>query len=536
MKSIMLLVRGHPMNGRRRNPFFVLAVALGLGLFLASQAKAQTFTTLHSFAAGNTNSSGVYTNSDGAGPSGRLVLLDGFLYGTTPVPGGTNGSGTIFKINTDGTRFTNLYTFTATVGNTGSSGRGTNSDGAGSGGLLPLSENAFYGAAGSGGANGNGTVFRINMDGTGFTNLYSLSAGNTNLSGVYTNSDGAGPSVSLILSGDTLYGTAVAGGANGNGAVFKIKSDGTGFTNLYSFSASATNSLGAGTNSDGIGPGVLIASGSILYGTAWQGGSAGGGTVFAVDTDGNSFTNLHNFTGHFSDGIYPTSGVIISGNTLYGTTIEGGGSGGGGTVFSLFTNGTGFTNLHHFTSTNLIVFYPRETNSDGLYPVGGLVLSNATLYGTTIMGGASGSGTVYALNTNGTGFATLHHFDATVGSDGIYHDGTNSDGYNSESTLVLSGDTLYGSAFEGGTGGNGTVFSILFPPQLAITSLGTNVILSWPTNVGGLDYSGYTLQSTTNLIPPTAWTAVSPPSVVVNGANTVSNGISGAMQYYRLIR
>src|SRR5215831_8307035 len=50
----------------------------------------------------------------------------------------------------------------------------------------------------------------------------------------YLNSDGANPNVS-ILSGNTLYGTAIQGGSGGSGTVFKVNTDGTGFVTLHSF-------------------------------------------------------------------------------------------------------------------------------------------------------------------------------------------------------------------------------------------------------------------------------------------------------------
>ena len=67
-----------------------------------------------------------------------------------------------------------------------------------------LSGNTLYGTATDGGSSGNGTVFAVNTDGTGFTNLHSFTA----LDLYYTNSDGANPYAGLILSGNTLYGTA----------------------------------------------------------------------------------------------------------------------------------------------------------------------------------------------------------------------------------------------------------------------------------------------------------------------------------------
>jgi formylglycine-generating enzyme required for sulfatase activity len=105
--------------------------------------------------------------------------------------------------------------------------------------------------------------------------------------------------------------------------------------------------------------------------------------------------------------------------------------------------------------------------------------------------------------------------------------------------LILSGNTLYGTEAGGFLGfydnlSGGTVFSLSFAPQLTIALSGTNVILTWPTNVVVFNYSGYTLQSTTNLVSPVVWTTVSPTPVVVNGQNTVTNPISRTQQFYRL--
>ena len=99
-----------------------------------------------------------------------------------------------------------------------------------------------------------------------------------------------------------------------------------------------------------------------------------------------TFTTLHSFAGYPSDGAEPQAGLVLSGNTLYGTAPEGG-SANGGTVFAVNTDGTGFTTLNNFTA--LRGPFPG-TNSDGAYPRGGLILSGSTLYGTT-SGGTSSS-------------------------------------------------------------------------------------------------------------------------------------------------
>jgi uncharacterized repeat protein (TIGR03803 family) len=206
---------------------------------------------------------------------------------------------------------------------------------------------------------------------------------------------------------------------------------------------------------------------------------------------------------------------------LYGTAGTGG-SAGNGTVFAINKDGTGLTNLHSFAAG--VGYFPAITNSDGTYPAPQLILSGNILYGTALYGGRSGSGALFAINTDGTGFTNLYSFSG----------GT--DGANPFAGLVLSGSALYGTASAGGFLGNGTVFSLSFPPQLAIAPSGTNVILSWPANVAGFDYTGYTLQSTTDLNPPVSWFTNSAAPVLVNGQNTVTNPISGGQQFYRLVQ
>src|SRR5712691_6052446 len=92
-------------------------------------------------------------------------------------------------------------------------------------------------------------------------------------------------------------------------------------TVLHTFtSASGPN----GANGDGANPSAgLILSGDTLYGTATYGGSSGWGTVFALNLDGAGFTNLYNFTGD-GDGANPSASLILSNNVLYGTASSGG--------------------------------------------------------------------------------------------------------------------------------------------------------------------------------------------------------------------
>jgi uncharacterized repeat protein (TIGR03803 family) len=415
------------------------------------------------------------------------LALSGNTLFWTELNSGTNSNGAVFSLNTDGTGFRTLYNFTAF---NWSSGDYMNSDGGWPRAGLILSGNILYGTTSLGGSSASGTIFKLNTDGTGFTNLYSFTG----------TSDGAEPMSTLVLSGNTLFGTTSAGGVFGQGTVFAVSADGTGFVTLHNFDGT----------SDGGSPevGKLSLSGDTLYGTAADGGSDGGGTVFKVNTNGTGFTVLHSFTGKpdpavrggvatNADGAWPTEVVLSSSNILYGTTWNGG-SWASGTIFKLNTDGTGFTNLHDF---NCIC--------DG-GPYGGLIFSGNTLYGS--------ADSVFKLNTDGSGFATLQYVPLGSGVSG----------------LISSGNTLYGIVpRDPFVASAGMVFSLSFPPELTIRPNGPSVVMTWPTNYAGFDYSGFTLHSTTNLLSPVWTTNVSAP-VVVNGQYTVTNPIYGTQQFFRL--
>jgi uncharacterized repeat protein (TIGR03803 family) len=358
---------------------------LGTGSVFAMSSDGTSFTNLHTFAAVSPILFGTkFTNSDGFLPEAGLVLSSNALYGTAS-SGGTWGSGTMFTINTNGSGFAVLHTFTATIGS------GINTDGAAPRASLILSGSTLYGTASGGGSSGGGTIFSLQTDGSSFANLHNFNT--IPSSGTPANIGGASPRAGLILSGNTLYGTASGGGTSGAGTLFAINTNGSGFTVLHNF---------AGYPSDGANPNAgLILSGNMLYGTANVGGSSSNGMMFAVNINGSGFTNLYNFTATSgsahtnSDGAGP-SGLVLLGNTLYGTASVGGSSGGGsgaGTVFSIHTDGSGFTVLHTFVGPP----------GDGYEPRARLLLSGNTLYGTTRHGGNfisnnSGYGTVFKLS------------------------------------------------------------------------------------------------------------------------------------------
>jgi len=244
----------------------------------------------------------------------------------------------------------------------------------------------------------------------------------------YDITDGYLPYGDVVVYNNKIYGMTAGGGASGLGTIFSINTDGTGRILLHSF---------AGGVSDGAEPNAnnLTLSGTKFYGTTPMGGASNLGTIFSINTDGTGFTLLKSFIG--TDGESPVGSVTLSGSKLYGTTGTGGASG-VGTIFSINTDGTGFALLKSFTGT------------DGSSPTGSLTLSGTKLYGMTAAGGASGLGTIFSINTDGTGFALLKSFTGTT-SDGrfpVY------------SGLTLSGTKLYGMTNRAGSAGSGIIFSI----------------------------------------------------------------------------
>jgi len=506
-------------------PFHVLVLAAGFVSMLSGRASAQIFTTLHS--AYGVNQAGL--------PGAGMVSSENILYGTV-VNGGSSGSGIVFRLNNDGSGFAPLHTFSASALNI--DGRYyTNSDGVGPTRLVVAGQTVF-GAAVSGGRGGGGALFRMNTDGSGFYILRNFIA---RPSSPLAN-DGVGPG-SLIVSGNTLYGTTQAGGVAGNGTLFAINVDGTGFRTLHSFTTTSQFFEVHGTNSDGAFPSGLVLTGNSLYGTAAYGGVLGNGTVFKINTDGTGFMPLHTFaanTGDLSgvlvnsDGAEPSAGLILSGNTLFGTAAYCGRFG-QGTVFRVNTDGTDFATLYSFNRVPIpILDSPANTNSGGARPFGGLALAGDTIYGTTLIGGSLANGTLFALNTNGTSFTTLHNFSGfSTDSLGNYLNFSNQDGATPSGDLTLLGNTLYGTTSRGGLFGNGVVFGFSFLPQLAMARSEGNIVLSWPANYTGFDYAGFSLQTTTDLVSQ-VWTTASPGSVIVQGQNTITNLISGTQRFYRL--
>ncbi|MGC9940693.1 MAG: choice-of-anchor tandem repeat GloVer-containing protein [Verrucomicrobiota bacterium] len=481
--------------------------AILLASLLACAARGQDFSALWSF--GSTNAGGVPQLPLIPGPGGKL-------YGTT-TDGSTNFNGTIFSVNLDGSGFTNIYAFSE--GGLTADFEYTNSDGMNPYALI-LSGNSLYGTCQNGGTNGNGTIFRVQTDGSDFTTLYTFSALGNNQFFASTNGDGVFPT-GLVLSGDTLYGSAFNGGTNGNGTVYSLETNGDNFIVLHTF-----------TGSDGWGPNAgLLLFGSILYGTAQNGGANGNGAIFSFDTIANSFSNLYSFSASATnlnsqftndDGASPIAGLVLGGQYLYGTA-EGGGTNGNGTVYALNTKGNVLTTLYNFTN-----------GTDGAYPQASLLLSGRDLFGTASGGGANSNGTVFVVHIDGTGFSNLYTFSPKFSDAADDFNSTNSDGSSPEGGLILSGDTIYGTAANGGSFGYGTIFSLTVPPAYLTPAISIHIssgslVISWPFGSGGT-----TLMSADSLSASAVWSPVTILPVLANGSYSITIPLTGKQAFFYL--
>jgi uncharacterized repeat protein (TIGR03803 family) len=367
---------------------------------------------------------------------------DGNLYGTTE-GGGANGEGTVFKVTPTGT-LTTLYSFCAKTNCTDGS--------VPFGGLVLGTDGNFYGTTSEGGISADpcggdcGTVFKITPAGK-LTTLHS-----------FDSTDGYstpfGPLVQAT--NGNFYGTTQSG------TVYSITSGGT-FTTVLPG--------GAG------GYALIQATNGNFYGA---GGGGPDGAVFSI-TSGGTLTTLHSFDG--TDGSYPFGPLVQASNgNFYGTTSQGGPNDscnsqppifiGCGTVFEITPEGT-LATLKNFD------------NSDGEYPNGSMIqATNGNFYGTSVYGGAAGPcyiscGTIFSITSGGT-LTTVHSFDKT--------DGENPSG----GLFQATNGTFYGTAFQGGANNAGTIFSLSLGLGPFVKTLPTSGAVGVAVIILGTDLTGAT--------------------------------------------
>ena len=484
------------MRNTRTNRGWAAAMAAAVLMMLAAviAAPAQTFKVLVDF-----------NHEDGANTRSSLVQGgDGNLYGTT-LYGGTNSSGTVFKVSPAGV-LTTLYNFCSQTSCT---------DGAFPNPSLVLgTDGNFYGTVESGGYLGGfcypagcGTVFKLTPQGK-LTTVHQFLGGST---------EGELPYAGLVQATDgNFYGTTSKAGKGAYGTIFRMTPGGT-LTTIYS----VCSQFGCPDGATPVAP-LIQASDGNLYGSTQYGGSTsyGDGTVFKITLDG-ALTTLYSFgllNGAFPDGAL----VQASDGSIYGTTAAGGNlaacNEGCGTIFSISPEGA-LTTLYQFKYT------------DGANPNGGLVqATDGKFYGLTFFG-VNGFGNAFQFTAEGK-WTVLHVFDATKAA------------YPEGALLQATNGKFYGTTDQGDQGGSvcgggcGTVFLLgaglgPFVKTLpasgtvgsSITVLGTNLTGATSVTFNGIA-AAFTVQSPTAIRTTVPTGATTGPVQVVTPSGTLTSNVN----------
>ncbi len=345
----------------------------------------------------------------------RFSLLILFLLGTSTLQsdaqqlwgiadsGGANGLGVIFKINLDGSAYEVVYSFSAA---TGFKTRGK---------LMRANDGFFYGTTQAGGIYGNGVIFRFNPYLNTYQTMYH-----------FDGPDGKQPFKSDLMQATDgkIYGVAELGGINNQGVIFSFDPVTNVYAKLHDFS---------GINGYSPRSGLLQARNGYLYGTTYYGGSPyDEGVLFRFDPLAHIFTTLRSFNKYY-EGSYPISNLLEGGN---------------GRIYGAFSIGTNMVNSWIFSTDSLGGHFIDHRYTDGSN--GSQILSNIVqapngkIFGTTYQGGAYGKGTIIRADTAGGGYVpanlctNLHNFNDTAGSSGT------------GGLVLASNGMLYGLATFGG--------------------------------------------------------------------------------------
>ena len=383
-----------------------------------------------------------FKSKEGASPILGLIFdSSGNLYGVAAQEG-LSRCGSVFKLTVSGTSYTETTLYSFKGGNDG---------------CIPVAGLVFdksgnlYGTTKLGGSHSVGTAYKLAKSGSTWSKSVIHNFGGTN--------DGEYPTGSLIIdSAGDLYGTTEGGGSHGDGeenvggTAFKLAPNSSGAwteTIMHSF----------GGSGDGISPRAKLVEDSSgnFYGTTYLGGADSAGTAFKLapkSGGGYSETIIHSFNPAFVsypvDGTNPAAGLVFdSKGNLYGTTTVGGDgsvgtyAGGGGVVFELSPSGGTWneTILYPFFHT----FYGTSILFSGV-----ILDQSGNLYGAALEGGFKGA--LYKLTPASSGYWTetdLYNFDGPHGANPAIG-----------SLVFDSSGNLYGGAQNGGADKDGVVFKV----------------------------------------------------------------------------
>lgn len=286
----------------------------GFGTLYKINNDGSGFRVLHSFTSGT---SAANFSGDGGAPGGGLVYAsDGNLYGLTTrgtaTPGATinDSNGVVYRVAPDGSGYQVIFSFDQKAAATG--------------GIQPMAliqgrDGLLYGTLRAVGVTAVGGIFSLGLDGSGFRILSAFSRA--------TPANGFSPRTPVVHATDGfLYGTTNAGGARSGGTVFRMRTDGTGYQVLYSFVVA--------NQSNGYNPADVFFQGrdGSLYGRTLEGGAFvnGEGDIYKIRTDGLGLRRLHSFSLGETvpvvfqglDGALNAVGRVETGRTTVGNTTQ----------------------------------------------------------------------------------------------------------------------------------------------------------------------------------------------------------------------
>jgi len=456
--------------------------------------------------------------SDGELPDGNLIQgTDGFLYGTTS-GGGPSGGGTVFRMATDGTKFSLIHAFPS-----------SSTDGANPlAGLLQAANGLFYGTTAAGGTSNQGTMYNVSSTGK-VTILHDFTGG----------SDGGTPKSPLTQLGqDNFWGTTTTGGAAG-GTLFKMDYVGV-FTIRHTFKV---NVEGGACIS-----GVFIGGNGSLYGVTSMGSSGGFGSIFAIDSNFEVLTVIQPF-GSSSNGFDAIGQPVqFSDGSLYGTAQMGGANNDGviyrvvpGSVPTSWSpvgpNAISVPNSTLTASGKLQALVVEYANSQVMYAGGGLGPGNAGPYSQAGIYSTVNGGTTWTQADSGLADTVVNALWLDQSNPGTLLAGTNTTGIfqstnggkswtrtagaGATTAFVQVGTTLYAATALGigKSTNNGTTWTIYKSTSSPVLSLAAS---------GSALYAGLTNgQVMVQQTPGGPWTTTTPAagavlSLAVNPTNSAN--------------
>ena len=346
------------------------------------------------------------------------------------------------------------------------------------GGSLVLGPDGyFWGATQGGGIKEGGTIYKVKSDGSDFTHVLSFT-------GNGPSNKGSGPRAGLVNDGKGfLWGTTYEGGHSDQGTLFKVNASTGVLTTVVEFSQDGTANKGYHPLAELVSDG----KGSFWGSTNSSGGEFSWGTIFKVDISTGVLTTVVEFTknGPLNRGCRPRGGLLDDGQGSFWGTTEGDYSPmivrhswdeaeSYGTVFKVDATSGVLTTVVEFTDNGAA--------NKGCTPMAGLANDGkGSFWGTTNGGGANGTGTVFKVNAATGVLTTVIEFAArTAKSNPSFP----------EARLVNDGQGfLWGTTsdanFGFGSGNdNGTVFKINI-------STGTLTTV-WKFGEGSILYQGTT--------------------------------------------